>query len=240
MFGMNTGGMETHYSLASSADAVLTPDFRIMLAGPGQFDFAISADSHGNTCVRALPGDTSSAIVSELMGTRMYQVKPAEQVVFHSGRIDNVDGNIPADCGCPPPPAVLRAGSRPAQIIPDSQIPSKVSVGAGSPVPGANQPTESASGSRLSNGPESAPVPASKPEDIHVQLDAPLVFTAKNRIPPAPVTQASALPVDASPDRQVHLYPVIQSPAAQSRQQKKSERHGFFGKVKGFFSSMFR
>jgi hypothetical protein len=241
MFGMSTGGMETHYSLSSSADAVLTPDFRIMLAGPGQFDFAISADSHGNTCVRALPGNTSSAIVSELMGTRIYQVRPADQVVFHLGRIDKVDTDVPSNCGCPQPPAVLRAGNRPAQIIPDSQLPSKVSVAPGTePGAGVSSSQQNASQPRLSTGPETAAVPTSKPDDIHVQLDAPLVFTAKNRIPPAPLQEAAALPVDASPDRQVHLYPVIQSPAAPPPEQKKSERHGFFGKVKGFFSSIFR
>lgn len=240
MFGLSTGAMETHYSLASSADAVLTPDFRIMFAGPGQFDFAISADSHGNTCVRALHGNTSSAVVSELMGTRIYQVRPNEQVVFRLGRIDKVDSDVPLECGCPPAPAVLRAAAPPAQIIQEARLPSKVNVGSGTGSAAAVTPEEN-SLKKDSPGRE-APLPPSPPNDIHAQLDAPLVFTARNRtpsVPPAPVEAAAELPVNQSANRQVHLDPVIQGPPAQVAQ-NKTEHHGFFGHIRGFFSAIFR
>jgi hypothetical protein len=242
MFGMSTGAIEMHYALKASSDAVLTPDFRIMFAGPGEFHFAISADSHGNTCVRTLRGNTSSAIVAELMGERVYQVKPAEQAVFHSGQIDKVDGDVPLECGCPPARAVLTTDAPPAQIVPGSELP-KVAVGAGSggnPVP--NSGASSNAGTQLTNGPETAPLPESKPTDVHVQVDAPFVFTAKNRAAKSTSAPAQAppdLPLDQSSQRQIHLDPVIQ-PAPPPEPQKKAEHSGFFNRVGRFFSGIFK
>ena len=246
MFGLSTGGIEAHYSLKASADTVLTPDFRILFAGPGEFHFAISADAHGNTCVRALKGNTSSAIVSEMMGNRIYQVRPAEQAEFHSGQIDKVDAEVPLECGCPPPPpAVLRTSNPPAAPVPDSDLPAKVRVGESSTVASAaSAPGGPPSESVLSNGPEIAPLPASQPNDVHVQVDAPFVFSAKNRArsaPPAPVEAVKDLPIEDSPEQQVHLDAVVQSPTPDPQSdQNKSRRHGFFGRVKGFFSGIFK
>jgi hypothetical protein len=241
MFGMGTGAIEAHYSLAASADAVLTPDFRIMFAGPGEFHYAISADSHGNTCVRSLRGNTSSAIVSELMGDRIYQVRPAEQAVFHSGQIDKVDTDIPLECGCPPPSPVLRTSNPPAPPEPAADLPSKVQLGASSEV-ASNTEAATPTGTRLSNGPETAPLPPSQPNDVHVQVDAPFVFNAKSRpVPSAPVAAARDLPIEYSPDRQVHLDAVVQAPQPdQASDPLKSEHRGFFGKVGGFFSKIFK
>jgi len=240
MFGLGSGAIETHYSLSSSADAVLTPDFRIMFAGPGDFHFAVSADSHGNTCVRSLAGNTSSAIVSELMGDRIYQVRPREQVVFRSGQIDKVDTDVPLECGCPPPQPVLRTAS-PVQTLPQVQPGSKVSLGS------AASPSLTASGDSEkppanSSSAELPTLPVSKP--TNVQVDAPLVFTGRSRsAPPAPIEAARNLPLDDSVERQVRLEAVVQPPSsvdsAASEKAKKPPR-GFFGRVGKLFSGLFK
>ncbi len=110
MVGMSTGSIEAHYTLGSSADTLMTPDFRILLAGPGTFNFAIKADDRGNLAIRALKANTASLIVSELNGDGTYQVKPDEEVYFHAGKLASPDHLVPPDCGCPPLPPVQRAG----------------------------------------------------------------------------------------------------------------------------------
>ena len=226
MLGMSLGALEAHYSLDASADSVLTPDFRIMFAGPGHFHFAISADSHGNTCVRALKGSTSSAIVSELMGDRIYQVRPAQQAVFRAGQIDKVDTDVPLECGCPPPSPLMLANAGPP--VNDSGTIGTVSGGA----------------ITLSNGPEIAPLPPLQPNDIHIQVDAPFVFSAKNRtaaVLPPPVEQARDLPVEDPSARQILFTTVVQPPPPQAEEKKpRTEHRSFFRRLGGFFAAIFR
>lgn len=245
MLGMSIGALEAHYSLGAAQDAVLTPDFRIMFAGPGEFHFAVSTDSHGNTCVRALKGNASSAIVSELMGNRIYQVRPAEEAVFRAGRIDRMDTNVPPECGCPPPSAVRRTLVASPPSVSDAELPAQARLGGTSATnaPGASlSPSGTAPGTTLTNGPETAPLPPSQPNDVHVQVDVPLVFSAKNpadAVPPAPVQEARDLPVADSSARQVHLDAVVQLPPPEQKKAKTVHR-SFLRRVGGFFSAIFR
>jgi hypothetical protein len=258
MFGMSTGTLETHYHIDSGSDAVLTPDFRLLLAGPGDFDYAISTNSHGDTCVRALLGNTASMLVSELMGDRTYQVKPTEQVVFHEGRIDRVSNDVPFDCGCAaPPPPVMRASTQPepaqlaeAKLPPNLQLPSANSGNSSRgvidpmlpPLPNGSRPAiASNSGVPTQHGaaaPEAVAPPRAKKEDLHVQIEAPLVFRGSDRARPNTQTAANTAPKPPTTPAPVPA-PAPQPKAVAQKPEPDKEHHGFFGRVRGFFSSIF-
>jgi len=257
MFGMSTGTLETHYHIEGGSDAVLTPDFRMLLSGPGDFDYAISTNSHGDTCVRALLGNTASMLVSELMGDRTYQVKPTEQVVFHEGRIDRVSNEVPFDCGCAaPPPPVMRASTQPettqlaeAKLPPNLQLPSSTSGNPSRssidpmlpPLPNASRPAIAGSAGvptqRAAVAPEAAAPARAKKEDLHVQIEAPLVFRGSDRTRTTTQTAANTAPANPVPAPTAAPAPQPKAVAQQPVQEK--EHRGFFGRVKGFFSSIF-
>jgi hypothetical protein len=103
LFSMNTGNLEMDYQIGAASDNLLTPDFRLLLPGPGRLHLAVRVSAKGDTCVQSLASNSAAIVVSEGMGDESYQVKPNEAVIFNGGHIS---GAMPTreSCGCPAPP----------------------------------------------------------------------------------------------------------------------------------------
>src|SRR5580658_2637613 len=207
MLAIGVGALETHITLGNSTDEVVTPDFRILLRGPGEFDYAIRADPQGNTCVKTLPGNTSPAIIYELLGDGKYEFQPRDQIVFHAGRLRSEDtafhgassdGNetiLPVECGCPPPPqppVLLASGAAVGEgVDANAQGTSSVSVKEPSSAPPATEPSlDATTGTKLSGaGAVTADLPARQENLPPAKAEATLTFT------PSAYRLAEALPL---------------------------------------------
>lgn len=122
MFSMNTGNLEMDYPIGAASDNLLTPDFRLLLPGPGRLHVAVRVSAKGDTCVQSLSANSSAVVVSEGMGEESYQVKPNEAVIFNGGRIS---GAMPTreSCGCPAPPPTQVAKATPPPPAPKAEAP---------------------------------------------------------------------------------------------------------------------
>ncbi len=235
MLAMGVGAMETHYALEDSmADTILTPDFRILLRGPGEFHYAIRADSSGNTCVRSLPGNTAAVVVYEAIGDGQFEVVPTEKLVlhaghlsptdtaFHSGQQTEVETILPDDCGCPAPPALLRAEASPPPTVTGNKI---------APVPSEDDfgsPHNSATQGPTSRS-EIVPLQQVAADRKPVEFATALVYSAKDAHPPKLVD----LPLSA---RQTPFLADRAQPPLPMHKAKK----GVLKKLTGFFARIFR
>jgi hypothetical protein len=177
--------------------------------------------------VSSLAGSTSSVVIAELLGNGTYEVRPAQQAMFHQGSVERVEQPL-APCGCPArQEPVLRTSTDQNTVVPAQD--GKLQMA------GADDPSGEKPGVAEANSP-----PASsdaKSDEAMAVMEAPLVFSGKEvaaaraaKAPPAPVLEASALPLSTRP-----VSPMPTTIVLPPRPHK-----GFFGHIKGFFGSIFR
>jgi hypothetical protein len=191
----------------------------------------LSADDHGNTCIRTMPGDTASIVVTELLGDGSYQVKPGDGVVFRTGQVKQVYRSS-GDCGCPGPANTLSA--QPSQAAAAAQKPQVAAA--------ASAPAEANSLAETPAQPAQPSMPASQNGDVHVTVDAPFVFSA---ISPGPdFATVATLRIEGAPtlpEPVVIPWDPNAQPKVETAQQKQSKQQqkGFFQSLKGFFKTLF-
>ena len=238
MLATGVGALEVNYQLTQdSVDVLITPDFNVTLVGPGTFHFSLEVNKKGDTCVKPLPGNTSEITFSELLGSGTYKAKADEAAFFPGGKLQHAS-SFTGDCGCPPAIPAMRAEAPPL-----------------SPTPTPSQPPNPAPAPEHVAVASSAPASATPPDhpgDVHVEVDAPFVFSARPVGPSVAKLQVSSLPNVFFVQEQVdpvvlkEKQPEVSTQAAaeppkpaETPRKEKTEKKGFFGRIKGFFGSLF-
>lgn len=108
MIALEHGALETSFAAGRNSDVILTPDFRILIGGPGASELKVRLGDHGDTCVdNPVPQNSNQGgpyvIVTSVFEGGAYRVQPGQRVMFEHGSLREVVDNEKEPCGCPPP-----------------------------------------------------------------------------------------------------------------------------------------
>jgi hypothetical protein len=107
MMAMDHGALELSFATSGAAgrnaDVLMTPDFRILIGGPGAAEIKIRLGPHGDTCVDNAGKDAPYVLVTSVFDGGNYRVQPGQRVMFEHGNLREVVDNEKEPCGCPPP-----------------------------------------------------------------------------------------------------------------------------------------
>jgi len=182
LIGLDGGAIEASFAIARDSDVLLTPNFRILIGGPGSSEVKVRLGQGGDTCVDNSGANAPYVVVTSVFDSGLYRVQPGQRVMFEHGDLKTVVDDEKEPCGCPPPgekanefPLAKSAGLAPPSALPPT-------------VTGTNQPSAGGSASTTmiynapGNGtPQLAPIPA--PDAAPQTLAAGASRTAKP--PPA-------------------------------------------------------
>lgn len=102
MMAMDHGAIETSFAISHDSDVLLTPDFRILIAGPGAAAMKIRLGQNGDTCVDNPGVNAPYVLVSSVFDGGAYRVQPGQRVMFQHGSLKEVVDQEKEPCGCPP------------------------------------------------------------------------------------------------------------------------------------------
>ncbi len=180
MMSLDHGAIEASFATAKNSDIVLTPDFRILIGGPGAAEVKLRLGPRGDTCVDNPGQDAPYVLVTSVFDGGVYRVQPGQRVMFQHGSLQEVVDQEKESCGCPAAP---KPGS--------NEFPAAQSAGLAPLAAPAASPATAP-----------APVPADPaPAPAKQTPTEPLVYLAPAAQPapnlPAPSTIAQPSPVPA-------------------------------------------
>lgn len=181
LMALDHGAIEADFTTGPNSDVVITPDFRILVSGPGAANLKLRLGSKGDTCIDNAGVNAPYVLVTSLFGDGTYRVQPGQRVLFEHGSIHDVVDKENEPCGCPP--AVKPGGNE----FPLAQSEGLVPLPNPAPAP---PPTAEMHLPLVYNSAEHAPQPASKP-----------AATAANSVPPAPIAPEAPAARKVKPKR---------------------------------------
>jgi hypothetical protein len=102
LLAMDHGAVEMSFATTRNSDALLTPDFRILISGPGASELKVRLGPGGDTCVDNPGANAPYILVTSIFDGGNYRVQPGQRVMFQHGSLHEVVDQEPESCGCPP------------------------------------------------------------------------------------------------------------------------------------------
>jgi hypothetical protein len=157
MMALDHGAIEADFAAAQNSDVLLTPDFRILISGPGAAEVKVRLGQHGDTCVDNPGLNAPYVLVTSVFDGGAYRVQPGQRVMFQHGSLQEVVDQEKEPCGCLPAP---QPGS--------NEFPAAQSAGLAPLQPPASSPapppaTTAPSTSEIPNEPLVYPPPTAQP-----------------------------------------------------------------------------
>jgi hypothetical protein len=102
MMTFDRGALEANFATGKNSDLILTPDFRILISGPGTAQVQVRLGARGDTCVDNRGPNAPYVTVGSIFGGGAYRVQPGQRVMFQHGSLHEVVDSEKESCGCPP------------------------------------------------------------------------------------------------------------------------------------------
>ena len=103
MMAMEQGAVEASFATGRDSDILMTPDFRILIGGPGAAEVKVRLGANGDTCVDNAGVNAPYVLVTSVFDGSAYRVQSGQRVMFQHGSLHAVVDQEKEPCGCPPP-----------------------------------------------------------------------------------------------------------------------------------------